>query len=149
MQTSDFFFDLPSELIAQAPVTERDRSRLLVFDRNSRSLSHHIFLDLPLHLRPTDVLVLNDSRVIPARLRGLNSKTGGQFEILLLEENALNDWWVMLRPGKRAREGTEIILRDAAGNATEIRALVTDINAEGHRRLKFSGVENIRDQLDA
>ncbi len=149
MKSSDFDFFLPPELIAQVPAPLRDHSRLMVLDRNSRSLSHQIFLDLPRHFRPTDVLVLNDSRVISARLRASNAKTGGQFEILLLEENAVNDWWVMLRPGKRAQTGTEIILRDPAGNATKIHARVTDINAEGHRRLQFSGVENIRDHLDA
>ena len=70
------------------------------------------FRNLLEYLRPGDLLVLNNSRVIPARLRGINAHTGGQFEILLLEENATNDWWVMLRPGKRARVGTQIILRD-------------------------------------
>jgi S-adenosylmethionine:tRNA ribosyltransferase-isomerase len=93
-------------------------------------------------------LVLNDSRVIPARLRGVNARTGGHFEILLVEENARNDWRAMLRPGKRAREGTEIILFDARGEKTEKRAVVTGVNEEGHRRLKFSFDENIRDLLD-
>jgi S-adenosylmethionine:tRNA ribosyltransferase-isomerase len=95
------------------------------------------------------VLVLNDSRVIPARLRGASAKTGGQFEMLLLEEEGVNDWWVMLRPGKRARVGTEIVLRDSTGKPADIRAIVTGVNDEGHRRLKFSGTENICDALDA
>ena len=76
-------------------------------------IEHRRFPDLLEFLRPGDVLVLNNSRVIPARLRGANARTGGQFEVLLLEENAPNDWWVMLRPGKRARIGTQIILCDA------------------------------------
>jgi S-adenosylmethionine:tRNA ribosyltransferase-isomerase len=142
--TADFDYFLPPELIAQFPTAERDHSRLLVLTRADQKISHEKFLDLPRHLRPGDILVLNDSRVIPARLRGVNARSGGQFEILLLEENAPDDWWVMLRPGKRARAGTEIILTDAAGKPSPARALVTDINAEGHRRLKFSGAQNIR-----
>ena len=148
MTTADFDFILPPELIAQSPAAARDQSRLLVLERKNKKISHQNFPDLLFHLRPTDVLVLNDSRVIPARLRGANSRTGGQFEILLLEENSVNDWWVMLRPGKRARVGTEIIFHNAAGKSTAVRACVSDINAEGHRRLQFSGVENIQDQLD-
>ncbi len=99
-----------------------------------------VILDI---LASDDVLVLNNSRVIPARLRGFNSKSGGQFEILLLEENGVNDWWVMLRPGKRARVGTEIILSDRAGKSTDTRATVIGTNEDGHRRLQFSGVKNI------
>src|SRR5271163_2285949 len=112
MQTADFDFFLPPELIAQAPVPERDQSRLLVLRRDSGNVAHRRFRDLLEYLGAGDVLVLNNSRVIPARLRGVNSRTGGQFEILLLEENGVNDWWVMLRPGKRARVGTEITFRD-------------------------------------
>ena len=149
MQTSDFDFLLPPELIAQNPLPERDQSRLLVLQRDSGKIFHKHFRGLLDELRADDVLVLNDSRVIPARLRGANSRTGGQFEILLLEENELNDWWVMLRPGKRARTGTEIILLDADAKSSEARARVTKINDEGHRRLKFFGVENIRDRLEA
>ncbi len=93
------------------------------------------------------MLVLNDTRVIPARLRGVNARTGGQFEILLLEENATNDWWVMLRPGKRARTGTEMVFLqdpDGAIDAAE-RAGSDGMNDEGHRRLRFLGRgKNIR-----
>ncbi|MDB6108667.1 MAG: S-adenosylmethionine:tRNA ribosyltransferase-isomerase, partial [Pedosphaera sp.] len=90
-----------------------------------------------------------NSRVIPARLRGSNAKSGGRFEILLLEENGVNDWWVMLRPGKRAQVGTEIIFHDHGGNTTPVRAAVIDINEEGHRRLRFSGVSDISTMLEA
>jgi S-adenosylmethionine:tRNA ribosyltransferase-isomerase len=90
-------------------------------------------------LRQGDLLVLNNSKVIPARLRGLNARTGGRFELLLVEETARNDWWVMLRPGKRAREGTTIEIHDPSGARTGIQALVVEKNAEGHRRIKFSG----------
>ena len=108
MRTADFDFELPPELIAQQPAPKRDESRLLILHRNENRVEHRRFPDLLEFLRPGDVLVLNDSRVIPARLRGVNAKTGGQFEILLIEENAPNDWWAMLRPGKRARVGTQI-----------------------------------------
>jgi S-adenosylmethionine:tRNA ribosyltransferase-isomerase len=148
MRTEDFDFILPPELIAQTPVAERDQSRLLVLHRDTRKIEHKTFRDFTDFLRSGDVLVLNNSRVIPARLRGANAKSGGQFEILLLEENARNDWWVMLRPGKRARIGAEIILRDPAGNSTSIRSTVTAVNDEGHRRLSFSGIADIRDSLD-
>ncbi len=148
MQTADFDFVLPPELIAQEPLPERDQSRLLLLQRNSGKVEHRNFRDFLEYLAPGDVLVLNNSRVIPARLRGVNSQTGGQFEVLLLEENGVNDWWVMLRPGKRARTGTEIIFPDHAGKSTGVRAIVTGTNDEGHRRLQFSGVANISEQLE-
>ena len=107
-----------------------------------------MFLDFVDLLQPGDVLVLNNSRVIPARLHGKNPQTGGQFEILLLEENAANDWWAMMRPGKRARPGTRIQLLDKSGNTTKIFAEVIDFNAEGHRHLRFSETKNIFAELD-
>src|SRR6185369_12205920 len=103
MKTTEFDFDLPPGLIAQRPAEQRDKSRLLVLSRKSMELAHRQFRDFPEYLSSGDVLVLNNSKVIPARLRGLNQSTGGRFEILLIEENATNDWWAMLRPGKRAR----------------------------------------------
>ena len=148
MRTADFDFELPPELIAQAPAPQRDLSRLLVLHRHSNQVEHRRFRDLQEYLRPGDVLVLNNSRVIPARLCGMNAHTDGRFEILLLEENAANDWWVMLRPGKRARVGTKIILRDKAGHPTEVCATVLETNPEGHRRLRFGGAINIADLLD-
>jgi S-adenosylmethionine:tRNA ribosyltransferase-isomerase len=148
MRTADFDFALPPELIAQQPAPKRDESRLLVLHRSSRRVEHRNFRDLPEFLRAGDVLVLNNSRVIPARLRGTNAQSGGKFEILLLEENAPNNWWTMMRPGKNARVGTQIILRDAKGGPTNFIADVAEVNAEGHRRLKFSGTTNIRDELD-
>jgi S-adenosylmethionine:tRNA ribosyltransferase-isomerase len=120
----------------------------LVLHRGSSQVQHRLFRDLPEYLRPGDLLVLNNSRVIPARLRGVDAHTEGQFEVLLLEENAINDWWVMLRPGKRARAGTQIIVRDTRGQPTEVRATVLDKNDEGHRRLRFAGTPNIADLLE-
>ena len=148
MFTNDFQFHLPPELIAQQPATRRDGARLLVLDRKTSKTLHGHFFDLPDFLQAGDVLVLNNSRVIPARLHGKNSRTGGKFEILLLEENAVNDWWAMLRPGKRAPIGTQIQLQEKTGAAAKIVAEVIEINQEGHRRLKFSGAENIFSQLD-
>jgi len=143
VRTSDFDFSLPLELIAQSPAPARDASRLLVLHRNSTSLEHRHFPDLLEYFRPNDVLVLNDSRVISARLRGVNAKSVGQFELLLLEQVALNDWWVMIRPGKRARVGSRIILKKHDGLPTAIEAKVLDVNEEGHRRVFFSGVPDI------
>jgi S-adenosylmethionine:tRNA ribosyltransferase-isomerase len=149
MRTADFHFDLPPELIAQQPAAQRDGSRLLVLDRKSQKIVHRQFFDLLEYLQPGDVLVLNDSRVIPARLHGTNAKTGGKFEILLLEETKPNDWWAMMRPGKRAPIGTQIYLLNRRSEPTKILATVTDINTEGHRCLQFSGVENLFDELPA
>ncbi|HEU5395807.1 MAG TPA: tRNA preQ1(34) S-adenosylmethionine ribosyltransferase-isomerase QueA [Verrucomicrobiae bacterium] len=148
MRTADFRFDLPPELIAQQPAERRDRSRLLVLHRASGAREHRLFSDFPGYLRAGDVLVLNNSRVIPARLRGVNRKTGGRFEMLLLEENALNDWWVMLRPAKSARIGAQILLQQPDGSAGDIVATVVDTNDEGHRRLHFSGTTDLRRDLD-
>jgi S-adenosylmethionine:tRNA ribosyltransferase-isomerase len=148
MRITDFDFDLPPELIAQMPAPQRDMSRLLVLHRQSGNVEHRRFREVLECLHVGDLLVLNNSRVIPARLRGRNAHTGGQFEILLLEENAPNDWWVMLRPGKRARVGTQIVLLDARGQASCVRATVLDINDEGHRRLGFAGTPNIVEMLE-
>lgn len=148
MRTSDFDFQLPPDLIAQHPTAERDQSRLFVLHRDSGKFEHRCFRDLLEFLRAGDVLVLNNSRVIPARLRGRNTRTGGAFELLLLEENTANDWWVMLRPGKRARLGTEITLRCKDGRASAIGATVIETNDEGHRRLRFTGGRNVLEVLD-
>src|SRR5882724_5623713 len=139
MRTSDFDFELPRERIAQHPAAERDQSRLLVFHRDTKQIEHRSFRDLLAYVSSGDVLVLNNSRVIPARLRGLNAKTSGQFEILLLEELAPNNWWAMLRPGKRAPIGAQIKILNRSAQLTEILATVTEVNDEGHRRLQFSG----------
>jgi S-adenosylmethionine:tRNA ribosyltransferase-isomerase len=149
MRTADFDFVLPPELIAQQPAPKRDESRLLVLHRPDGRVEHRTFRDLSDFLRDGDVLVLNNSRVIPARLRGTNAKSGGKFEVLLLEENSTNDWRAMLRPGKSARPGTEIIFYDTQGGPTKIIATVTEVNAGGHRRLKFSGTPDINRELDA
>jgi S-adenosylmethionine:tRNA ribosyltransferase-isomerase len=148
VRTADFDYDLPGELIAQTPSAVRGGSRLLTLNRATRAIAHRTFRDLPSLLRKDDVLVLNNSRVVPARLHGVNAATGGRFEVFLLEENALNDWWVLMRPGKRARTGTRIILQDRAGGATGYCARVVGSNVEGHRRVVFEGVGDILRLLD-
>ena len=148
MRTADFNFNLPPELVAQQPAAQRDQSRLLVLHRTSGKVEHRQFRDVLDFFRAGDVLVLNNSRVIRARLRGVNAQTRGAFEMLLLEENTVNDWWAMLKPGKRARVGTQINLQTTNGDPTAISATVTATNAEGHRRLCFTGASNILDALD-
>lgn len=150
MRTADFEFALPPELIAQHPAPERGGSRLLVLHRADNRLEHKRFPDLLEFLRPGDVLVLNDSRVFPARLRGVNAQTGGKFEMLLLEESAPNEWWAMLRPGKNARIGTEILIQKNPGSPGQkaLSATVLEKNSEGHGRLLFSGDEDIKNVLD-
>jgi len=149
MRTADYHFDLPPELIAQKPSVRRDDSRLLVLDRSKKHIQHRKFPDLLEYLKPGDVLVLNDSRVIPARLRATNLKTGGHFKILLLEENATNDWWAMMKPGKRARIGTQIQLVTRNSEPGTIVATVVEINDEGHRRLQFAKTQDLAGELDA
>jgi S-adenosylmethionine:tRNA ribosyltransferase-isomerase len=149
MRTSDFDYSLPPELIAQAPAPGRDQSRLLVLNRATGQITHRRFFDLPEYFSPGDLLVLNDSRVIPARLRGRNARTHGHFELLLLEENAPNDWWALLRPGKRAGLGVKIQILGKDKNPSAFEATVLEINAEGHRRLQFAGPKNILTELDA
>lgn len=138
--TETFDFALPPELIAQHPAPERDKSRLLVFQRPSGHLTHTEFQQFPTFLHSGDLLVLNNSKVIPARLRGTKPGTGGAIEFLLLEENSQNDWWVMLRPAKRLRPGDSFEI-----TGSPCRATLVEKNSEGHCRLRF---ENVRDILD-
>jgi S-adenosylmethionine:tRNA ribosyltransferase-isomerase len=149
MRTSDFDFELPPERIAQVPAPSRDASRLLILHRDSGSTEHRRFREIIDYLRAGDVLVLNNSRVIPARLRAVNARGGGQVEILLLEENAVNDWWCLLRPGKRARLGTRLVVNGAKGRPSGVQAAVLDINGEGHRRLQFAGTPDVSELLES
>ncbi len=148
MRTADFHYELPPELIAQEPAPCREAARLLVLHRAAGRVEHRRFPDLLGYLRPGDVLVLNDSRVIPARLRGFKPASGGAIEVLLCEEIAPNEWWVMLRPGKRVRPGTALVFRATRpGTATRLSATVRAKNAEGLYRLAFAGAE-VRAVLD-
>jgi len=131
MKKSDFYFDLPEELIAQTPLEKRDSSRLLHLDRHSGEIVHEHFFDITKHLRPGDCLVLNDSRVMPARLYGRRS-TGGSVEVVLLRDLGDGKWECLTRPGKKTRPGAEIYF----GN-DELKATVTDVIEDGNRILKF------------
>src|SRR6185503_11833194 len=147
VRTVDFDYSLPPELIAQLPAPQRDHARLFVLCRADGQMAHRRFRDLLDYLRKGDVLVLNNSRVIPARLRGTKAGSGGQIEVLLLEEEAVNDWWVMLRPGKRVRADTMIAFLNRSGGRTEINARVVEKDPEGRCRLQFSGTTNIAEVL--
>jgi S-adenosylmethionine:tRNA ribosyltransferase-isomerase len=147
VRIADFDYYLPPDLIAQRPLPQRDQSRLLVLRREDRKISHRRFLDLPGLLRPSDVLVLNDSRVIPARLFGTKPGSSGKVELLLLEENGTNDWWTMARPGKRSRIGASIELLDQNNRPSGIVAQIVEKNVEGHCRVRFEGTADILQAL--
>jgi len=142
VKTSDFDYFLPPELIAQTPTEPRDQSRLMVINRSDGSLKHHCFSKIVDYLRTGDVLVFNDSRVIPARLSGTKVDTGGMLEILLLRRLTLNIWETLVRPAKRAKAGTRLELTSDAttGNRQKSRALaeVVEVLGEGKRVIKFS-----------
>jgi len=128
---SDFYYDLPEELIAQFPTPERDKCRLMVLDRKTGRTEHKIFSDIIDYLSPEDMLVVNSSRVIPARLLGKTEKTGGDIELLLLRMTEDGRWETLVRPGKRAKLGAAF---DLGGI---LRATVTDIVEGGNRIVKF------------
>ena len=145
MKTSDFFYELPPELIAQEPMAKRDESRLMVLDKNTGEIEHKHFYDIVDMLRPGDALILNDTRVIPARLYGAKEGTGGAIEFLLLTKHSLDTWEVILRPGRKAKPGARFVF----GNG-ELKAEVIDIINDGNRLVKFEyeGVfENVLDRL--
>ena len=145
LKVADFDYPLPPALIAQTPAKRRDSSRLLSLQRDSGAIGHHQFRDLPSLLRPGDVLVMNDSRVIPARLRARKT-TGAKAEILLLEENQDGTWWTLLRPGKRLPLHTNLEIQTPRNKPTGISATVQEKNSEGQARLQFS--QDIHPQLD-
>ncbi len=148
MLTREFDYDLPDDRIAQVPAEPRDGSRMMVVDRRTGNRDHRIFRELPEILRPGDLLVLNDSRVIPARLRGFKEDTGGEVEVLLLEESQPLQWWTLLRPGKRVRPGTPIRFRFPDGRPSDLQGVVLEKNAEGWCHLRFSGVTDLLQSLD-
>lgn len=149
VRTADFHYDLPPELVAQEPAPERDGSRLLVLDRVTGGMSHERFPAIVHHLRRGDLLVLNDSRVIPARLRGVKEDSGGAFEILLLSEDSPGTWWTLLRPAKRVRPGTRLRFHDRHGNPTDLTAEVLAKNPDGHVQLRFATPQELAASLDA
>ena len=144
MLRSDYAFDLPENLIAQRPLTRRDDSRLLCLDRQTGSIRHRCFRDLLELLKPGDLLVMNDSRVIPSRLLGRREGTGGFMELLLLEQKEKDLWETLARPGRKARPGARFIFGDDL-----LTAQVVETVADGNRlvRFEYEG-DNIFDVLD-
>ncbi|WP_427339074.1 tRNA preQ1(34) S-adenosylmethionine ribosyltransferase-isomerase QueA [Caloranaerobacter sp. DY30410] len=145
MRRQDFYFDLPEELIAQYPIEKRDSSRLMVLDKKTGAIEHKEFKDIIDYLNKGDCLVLNDTRVIPARLFGQKEKTGGKIEFLLLNRIEKDKWQVLVKPGKRARVGTTFVFGDGI-----LKADVLDIDEEGIRivEFKYDGIfEEVLDRL--
>ena len=130
MKTSDFDYELPEELIAQTPAEPRDSSRMLCYRRDTDEVSHRIFRDLPEILRPGDLLVRNNTRVLPARLYGFTPH-GGKVEVLLLKRRSLAEWEVLVKPGKKAREGAELFFSE------ELSLVVKGRTGEGERIVEF------------
>lgn len=145
MNTADFNYNLPPELIAQRPLSQRDASRLMVLDRANKQISHQTFTDLLDYLQPGDVLVANNSRVMPARLYG-RKPTGGKVEILLLSQQE-NGRWQAIVGGKRLKEGSQIHLLDNLGRETEIVAAVTAVLQGSQRELSFN--QPLDEQLES
>jgi S-adenosylmethionine:tRNA ribosyltransferase-isomerase len=131
LKTHDFYYDLPEELIAQTPLQQRDASRLLVLDRDSGQVTHRHFYDILEYLKPGDCLVMNDSRVLPARLLG-HRPTGGAVEVLLLRDLGDKKWECLCKPGRKMQPGNEVIF----GNG-ELSATVTDVLDDGNRVVEF------------
>ena len=132
MKTSDFNYELPKELIAQTPREKRDTSRLMTLDRKTGAWEHHHFYELPDFLEPGDCLILNDSRVLPARLLGQRLPGGGACEVLLLIDRGEKTWECLVRPGRHMREGTKL----SFGNG-ELTAEVTEVLPDGNRLVRF------------
>ncbi len=132
LKTSDFYYDLPKELIAQHPAEQRDNSRLMVINKATGETEDRIFHDVIDYLAPNDVLVINDSKVIPARLYGVKESTGVECEIVLLRERGLDQWEALVRPGRRLKAGTVIIFGDGI-----LRATVDETLEGGNRLLSF------------
>ncbi|MCM1266371.1 MAG: tRNA preQ1(34) S-adenosylmethionine ribosyltransferase-isomerase QueA [Bacteroidales bacterium] len=143
LKKSDFYFDLPQELIAQDPLADRASSRLLVLDKETGAVEHHHFREIADYLRPGDCLVLNNTKVIPARLMGVKEETGAAVEVLLLKRKEKDIWETLVKPGKKARPGTRLIFGDGS-----LCAEVLDVVEEGNRLLRFSYEGIFEEALD-
>ena len=145
MDVKDFYFELPQELIAQDPLEDRSSSRLLVLDKDTGAVQHRIFKNITEYLRPGDCLVINDTRVIPARLFGVKRDTGAKVEILLLKRREADVWETLVKPGKKVRPGTELSF-----GGGQLTASVLETVEDGNRLIQFhyEGIfEEILDQL--
>ncbi|MBE5822114.1 MAG: tRNA preQ1(34) S-adenosylmethionine ribosyltransferase-isomerase QueA [Clostridiales bacterium] len=144
MKLSDFNYILPEELIAQTPIKQRDASRLMVLDRETGEIEHKIFTDIIEYLNPNDCLVINDTKVIPARIYGKKEKTGGNMEFVLLKNKGQDVWEVLTRPGRKAIPGARFEFGD------KLKAEVIEVIEDGNRLVKFEydGIfENILDEI--
>ncbi len=142
---SDFYFDLPEELIAQDPLADRSGSRMLMLDKTDGRIEHHIFKEIVDYLRPGDCLVLNNTKVLPARLSGRRENTGGSIEVLLLKRKGDDVWETLVKPGRKAKPGTRILFGDGS-----LQAEVLDVVEDGNRLIRFSyeGIfEEVLDRL--
>lgn len=145
MKKSDFYFDLPEELIAQDPLEDRSGSRLLMLDKNTGETKHRIFHDIVNYLAPGDCLVLNNTKVIPARLLGVKEDTGAAIEVLLLKRREKDVWETLVRPGKKCRPGAKFVFGDGL-----LKAEVLEVVEEGNRLIQFTydGIfEEVLDKL--
>lgn len=145
LRKSDFYFDLPQELIAQDPLEDRSASRMLVLNKDTGAVEHHRFQEIKEYLRSGDCLVLNNTKVIPARLLGVKEDTGAAIEVLLLKRHENDVWETLVKPGKKARPGTKIVFGEGA-----LHAEVLEVVEEGNRLIRFSyeGIfEEVLDRL--
>ena len=145
LKKSDFYFDLPEELIAQAPLEDRSSSRLLMLDKTTGQTEHHVFKDIVDYLRPGDCLVLNNTKVLPARLMGTKEDTGATIEVLLLKRRENDIWETLVKPGKKAKPGTKMVFGDGL-----LEAEVLEVVEEGNRLIQFryEGIfEEVLDKL--
>ena len=143
MKTSDFYYDLPEELIAQTPVEPRDSSSLLVMDKRTGELSHRHFYDILDYLREGDCLILNDSRVLPARIFGVKDGTGANVEFLLLKCVGGKSWECLTKPGRKAKAGSKFVFGDGIMSCT-----VTEVTEEGNRIVEFECEGSFYENLD-
>lgn len=144
LKKSDFYYDLPQELIAQDPLEDRSSSRLLKLDKQTGKIRHHSFKEVPDFLRPGDCLVLNDTKVIPARLIGKKEDTGGAVEVLLLKRRENDCFETLVKPGKKARPGVRLVFGDGL-----LKAEILDILEEGNRLIRFEYKGIFEEVLDA
>lgn len=143
MKTSDFYYDLPQERIAQTPIEPRDHSRLMVLHRENDEIEHRHFYEILDYLNKGDCLIVNDSRVIPARIYGVKEDTGAKIEFLLLKQLTGNRWETLVKPGKKAKIGARFIFGDGL-----LKAEVVDIIEDGNRIVELQSEENIYSTLD-
>lgn len=146
LKTKDFYYDLPESLIAQIPTEPRDMSRLMVIDKTTGEIQHKIFRDIADYLNEDDILVINDSKVIPARLYGIKDGTETAVEVLLLRQRNSDTWEAIVKPGRRLKKGVQITFGDGI-----LSAVITDITDDGNRYLQFnlsgSDLYNMLDQI--